>query len=239
MELPVLKQMIVEYNTRATKISLGIPSETDVGIFRIKARTLIDQLYGKLMEVRNRVLQHVQARMKKQTAGMLHFIFKKTLVCVHLSCIFCASFFVPLLPTRVFALAFSSHHPDICRQFEGINSELLRNSTTSQEIVALKRYLAKIPGELKTLNEAIADVKLKEEFLLDNIFDIPDEDFRALLNAYEWPKKIKEVLNIQVSKIDEEYARFEAALKKRVADFQTELDSLAEAVWREASERML
>lgn len=127
-------------------------------------------------------------------------------------------------------LSCPSTYPDICRQFEGINSELLRNSTTSQEIVALKRYLAKIPGELMTLNEAIADVKLREEFLLDNIFDIPDEDFRALLNAYEWPKKIKEVLNIQVSKIDEEYARFEGALKKRVAEFQTELDGLAETV---------
>ena len=65
---------------------------------------------------------------------------------------------------------------------------------------------------------------------MDNIFDIPDEDFRALLNAYEWPKKIKEVLNIQVSKIDEEYARFEGMLKKRVADFQAELDGLAEMV---------
>lgn len=83
----------------------------------------------------------------------------------------------------------------------------------------IRRYVGSCPGEMAALEKALADSAARAQFLDSYEFDVPEEDFRLMMSAREWPKKLVAVLEVHVAKIEEEHERFENALKARRADF--------------------
>lgn len=81
------------------------------------------------------------------------------------------------------------------------------------------RYVGSCPGEMAALEKALAESAARAQFLDGYEFDVPEEDFRLMMSAREWPKKLVAVLEVHVAKIEEEHERFESALKARRADF--------------------
>jgi hypothetical protein len=84
---------------------------------------------------------------------------------------------------------------------------------------AVRRYVGSCPAEMAALEKALAESAAREQFLDGYEFDVPEEDFRLMMGAREWPKKLVAVLEVHVAKIEDEHERFENALKARRAEF--------------------
>lgn len=83
----------------------------------------------------------------------------------------------------------------------------------------LFRFLLSTPIELGILEKTIQECKQREQFLESELFSIPEDDFKAMMLAYEWPKRIKAVIDVHSKRITDEYESYEASLKKRRAEF--------------------
>eukprot|EP00898_Chlorokybus_atmophyticus_P008353 jgi/Chlat1/8519/Chrsp80S07812 len=114
----------------------------------------------------------------------------------------------------------------IADRHERISTEVARPPSTSEEVVALRRYVSTtVPADLSALREMIREAREREDFLGNYGFDVPEEDFRLMMAAYEWPKRIVVILSTNGAKIEEEHESFEMALKQRRSEFLTLLGS--------------
>ena len=75
------------------------------------------------------------------------------------------------------------------------------------------------PNELATVEKVLAECRQKDEFLEKFMFQIPETEFRSMMLAYEWPKRVRAVVEVHTRRIQEEYEQYELALKKRRAAF--------------------
>ena len=83
---------------------------------------------------------------------------------------------------------------DVIERYEKIQNEVTSLSSTSDDIVGMRKYVAALPTELRKLDAEIKVNTEREEFLEQYHFEMPEEDFRMLFVAYEWPKKVTTVL---------------------------------------------
>nr|8GLV_Kg Chain Kg, DHC_N2 domain-containing protein [Chlamydomonas reinhardtii] len=117
----------------------------------------------------------------------------------------------------------------INEEYQIMTGEVGKPSTTAEELLALKKYIAKSAQDQERLREAIARNKEKDDFLLLHRLPIPDDDLDVAIKAYEWPRKMVEVMRDANAKVASEHKDFEAQLKARRKDF----GELLEAYGRE------
>ncbi|KAJ7214742.1 hypothetical protein O6H91_Y473500 [Diphasiastrum complanatum] len=107
---------------------------------------------------------------------------------------------------------------------EHISREITKMPTNSDEAVSLRKFLVACPNELAVLEKILVGSKQKDEFLERYMFNIPETDFRIMLTAYEWPKRVRAVIEVHTKRIQEEYEHYENQLKQRRTDFASVLE---------------
>ncbi|GBG90866.1 hypothetical protein CBR_g51372 [Chara braunii] len=135
-----------------------------------------------------------------------------------------------VITCRMVLLKMRATNQEVIERHEKIAIEVARTPTNAEEVVQLRRYASSCPNELKALDKLVSETKHRESFLADYYYDIPDEDFRLMMSAYEWPKRVQVVLDIHVKKIEDEHERFENALKQRRTSFAALLEQYREQV---------
>ena len=74
-------------------------------------------------------------------------------------------------------------------------------------------------NEMALLERMVADNKIKEDWLENVQYPIPQEDFFVIVACMEWPKRVRTIIQVHTKRIQEEYDHYEAALKKHRAEF--------------------
>ena len=103
----------------------------------------------------------------------------------------------------------------VCESFSVINSEVMRQPTTGEEVLELKKYIRRCSADMEQLEATIRVNHAREDFLNKYIFEMPDNAFALSMRAYEWPKNIAIIIKEASSKANEEHRAFEDALKTR------------------------
>nr|AML30857.1 axonemal inner arm dynein heavy chain 1 [Marsilea vestita] len=108
---------------------------------------------------------------------------------------------------------------EVCQRCERIARDITKVPTNSEEAVNLQKLLFSCPNELLAVEKVLADCRQKDEFLEKFMFQIPELEFRTMMLAYEWPKRVRAVVEVHAHRIQEEYEQYEQALKKKRVDF--------------------
>ncbi|KAK9812825.1 hypothetical protein WJX72_004356 [[Myrmecia] bisecta] len=117
-----------------------------------------------------------------------------------------------------------SSNERVCECYQEMTTELAKVSHSSEEVLALKKYISRCQSEQDRLREEIAGNKARDDFLEAYRFAVPEEDFEVAMRAYEWPKKMVAIMKDAIGKANGEHRDFESALKKRRKDFADLLD---------------
>lgn len=80
------------------------------------------------------------------------------------------------------------------------------------------------PNEMAVLERMTSDNKLREQWLENVQYLIPEDDFHVMVCAMEWPKRVRTIIQVHQKRIQEEYDHYEVALKKKRVEFATLLD---------------
>ncbi|KXZ48211.1 DHC-9 protein [Gonium pectorale] len=107
----------------------------------------------------------------------------------------------------------------IHEEYQIMTGEVGKTSNNAEELLALKKYIAKCSQDQERLRDAIARNKEKDDFLMMHRLPIPEEDLEVAIKAYEWPRKMVEVMRDANTKVNAEHKEFEAQLKARRRDF--------------------
>ncbi|KAG2490029.1 hypothetical protein HYH03_011494 [Edaphochlamys debaryana] len=118
----------------------------------------------------------------------------------------------------------------INEEYQVMAGEVCKPSSTAEELLALKKYIAKSSQDQERLREAIARNKEKDDFLMGHRLAIPEEDFEVAIKAYEWPRKMVEVMRDANAKVNLEHKEFEAQLKARRKEFGELLETYSKDV---------
>lgn len=103
----------------------------------------------------------------------------------------------------------------ICETFGVMAVEVMRPASTGEEVLALKKYIAKGAAQQEQLAIDIAANRDREEFLEKYRHEVTDMDFLMAIRAYEWPKKMSEIMREATQKVAGEHKAFEDSLKAR------------------------
>ena len=118
----------------------------------------------------------------------------------------------------------------ICNAYAIMNVEIMKTSDTGEEALALKKYIQKCGTEQEQLEASIKMNKDREEFLTRYMVDIPEDDFRIAIKAYEWPKKMVATQKEARDKANAEHRAYEQKLKDRRAEFCDRLSRMDEEI---------
>ena len=130
----------------------------------------------------------------------------------------------------------------ICESYSGMSAEIGKVSGTTEEVLDLKAYMQKSKADQENLQEMIKENQEMEDFLHQHMFPVPESDFTLAVRAYEWPKKMLDIMKEAVAKVNKEHRAFEDALKKRRAAFSQLLMKYEEEIeqfkeWKEIVRR--
>jgi len=106
-------------------------------------------------------------------------------------------------------------------------SEVGKVSHSSEEVLALKRFIQRCAQDQERLKEIIAQNKERDEFMYNHRFPVPAEDFEIAMRAYEWPRKMIDIMKEATTKANAEHKEFEQQLKKRRKEFGEVLEKYA------------
>ncbi|CAG9464833.1 unnamed protein product [Pedinophyceae sp. YPF-701] len=118
----------------------------------------------------------------------------------------------------------------ICDTFQEMMQEFSKVSKSGEEVLALKKYIQKRTVDQDKLRDDIAFNKERAEFLERYRFATPDDDFALAIRAYEWPRRMVDILKEAVQKANSEQRVFEDELKKQRAEFLERLAEFEEQV---------
>ncbi|GFR45764.1 hypothetical protein Agub_g7181 [Astrephomene gubernaculifera] len=118
----------------------------------------------------------------------------------------------------------------IHEEYQIMTGEVGKISNTAEELLALKKYITKCSQDQERLREAIARNKEKDDFMMSHRLAIPEEDLEVAIKAYEWPRKMIEVMRDANAKANAEHKDFEAQLKARRRDFGELLETYSREV---------
>ena len=85
--------------------------------------------------------------------------------------------------------------------FQVMSVEVLKPCHNTEDVIALKKYIQKAQADQERHKEVIAHNKEKDEFLLAHRFALPEEDFEIAYKAYEWPRKMVDILKEATTKV--------------------------------------
>ncbi|KAH7442335.1 hypothetical protein KP509_03G083100 [Ceratopteris richardii] len=114
---------------------------------------------------------------------------------------------------------------DVSQRCERIARDITKVSTNSEEAVTLQKLLFSCPNELASVEKSLAECRQKDQFLDKCMFQIPEAEFRTMMLAYEWPKRVRAVIEVHTHRIQEEYEQYESMLKKKRSTFLELLES--------------
>ncbi|KAF5833108.1 hypothetical protein DUNSADRAFT_10689 [Dunaliella salina] len=106
-------------------------------------------------------------------------------------------------------------------------TEVGKVSHSSEEVLALKRFIQRCAQDQERLKEIIAQNKERDEFMYSHRFPVPAEDFEIAMRAYEWPRKMMDIMKEATTKANAEHKEFELQLKKRRKEFGDVLEKYA------------
>eukprot|EP00955_Chlamydomonas_euryale_P014067 151517-Chlamydomonas_euryale.AAC.1 len=69
---------------------------------------------------------------------------------------------------------------------------------------------------MEKLRDAIASNREKDAFLVEYRFAPPEEDFEVGIRAYEWPRKMVDIMKEATTKVNLEHKEFEAQVRTGV-----------------------
>ncbi|GLI65190.1 hypothetical protein VaNZ11_008652 [Volvox africanus] len=118
----------------------------------------------------------------------------------------------------------------IHEEYQIMTGEVGKTSNTAEELLALKKYIAKCSQDQERLREAISRNKEKDDFLMMHRLPVPEEDLEVAIKAYEWPRRMVDVMREANTKVNGEHKEFEAQLKARRKDFGELLETYAKEV---------
>lgn len=119
-----------------------------------------------------------------------------------------------------------------------MSAEIGKVRGTTEEVLDLKAYMQKSKADQENLQEMIKENQEMQDFLHQHMFLVPESDFTLAVRAYEWPKKMLDIMKEAVAKLNKEHRAFEYALKKRRAAFSQLLMKYEEEIeqfkeWKE------
>ena len=118
----------------------------------------------------------------------------------------------------------------ICSAYEDMMKKLSKVSTTSEEVVALKKFYAKFQQDQDTLREDIEFNKERDEYLERYYYPVLEEDVMWAMKARQWPRKMSEIMREAITRANAEEQRFQKELRDAVEDFKAEVSELEEQV---------
>ncbi|EFJ27757.1 hypothetical protein SELMODRAFT_94851 [Selaginella moellendorffii] len=137
-----------------------------------------------------------------------------------------ARYIALLLKEQVLAFMHAAN-TNVLERMEHIAREIIKIPTNSEEaLIFATRFLAASPTELSVLERILGENRQREDFLDRYQLNIPETEFRTMLIAYEWPKRVRAVIDVHTKRITEEYEHYETQLKQRRIDFFALLESL-------------
>ncbi|DBB17910.1 TPA: hypothetical protein ACH3X3_002922 [Trebouxia sp. C0006] len=112
----------------------------------------------------------------------------------------------------------------VCETYTHMAAGVSVVSHSSEEVLQLKKEIARCQVEAEKMRTAIALNKERFEFLAQYRHVVPEEDFEVAMKAYEWPKKFVSIMKEAATKATSEQREFESSLKKRKRDFGETLE---------------
>ena len=111
----------------------------------------------------------------------------------------------------------------ICETYGVMAVEVMRPASTGDEVQALKKYIQKSAAQQEQLQADINLNRDREDLLERYRHDVTDMDYTMAIRAYEWPKKMGEIMREATAKVTGEHKAFEDSLKARRAAFAEQL----------------
>ncbi|KAL3158235.1 hypothetical protein ABBQ38_010487 [Trebouxia sp. C0009 RCD-2024] len=112
----------------------------------------------------------------------------------------------------------------ICETYTRMAAGIGLVSHSSEEVLALKKEIARCQAEGDKLRTAISLNKDRFDYLAKYRRALPEEDFEIAMKAYEWPKKFVSIMKEAATKATSEQREFETSLKKRKREFGETLE---------------
>ena len=82
-----------------------------------------------------------------------------------------------------------------------MTGEVGKPSHSGEEVLALKRYIQKSGTDQERLRDTLGRNKDKDDFLMAHRFETPPEDFEVAMKAYEWPRKMTDIMRDANAKV--------------------------------------
>lgn len=118
----------------------------------------------------------------------------------------------------------------LCDSYAEMHEGVLQPSNSGEEVLSLKRYIQKSLQQQEELRAEISVNKKREEFLYHYQLMLPEHDFHVAMRAYEWPKRMQDIMKEANEKANSEHRHYEDLLRQRRSRFQEQLNSIQEQI---------
>lgn len=122
--------------------------------------------------------------------------------------------------------SFLAKNADMCTRFQEIYLRLGEHPSTDEEMVQLERFLGESAGLLQRLNNELNEGRKALRFLVDQAYQLDEEQLRLVGEMWAWPGKVKPKVDECSKRLKAERSRVEDELVLKRDNFMLECDDL-------------